>query len=193
VEDPVREVKRQDERVTDRVNATAAALLGLLHDGPLSGWDLVRTAKQRLGDFWSVTQSQVYRELAALDRAGLVEAGDPGVRDRRGYTITDRGREAFSAFLHAAPGPETIRYPLLLTLAFGDHLEPAALRALLADQRRVHEERLRGYLAQQDAAERAGADPRRLAPLRFGIRHERATLEWFDDLTDLEEADQASS
>jgi DNA-binding PadR family transcriptional regulator len=189
MEDPAAEVKRQDEGVPDRVNATAAALLGLLHDGPLSGWDLVRTAEQRLGGFWSLTQSQVYRELAALARNDLVEAGDPGVRDRRSYTITKRGRDAFAAFLHAAPGAETIRYPLLLTLAFSEHLDPSTLRSMLREQRRVHDERWRGYLAQEAAAVRAGADPRRLAPLRFGIRHERATLDWFDDLAELDDED----
>ena len=50
------------------VNATAAAILGLLHDGPMTGGDLVAAAGDRFGGFFSVTRSQVYRELPALDR-----------------------------------------------------------------------------------------------------------------------------
>ncbi len=52
------------------LNATAASLLGFLHEGPKTGWDLVATAQDRIGKFWSVTTSQVYRELAAMEAAG---------------------------------------------------------------------------------------------------------------------------
>lgn len=44
------------------LNSTAASLLGFLHEGPMSGWDLVNLAQERIGDFWTITQSQVYRE-----------------------------------------------------------------------------------------------------------------------------------
>ena len=70
------------------LNATAAALLGLLHRGPMTGWDLVTTAQERIGNFWTLTQSQVYRELARMTEIGLVTVGEPGPRDRKPYTIT---------------------------------------------------------------------------------------------------------
>ena len=60
------------------LNATAASLLGFLHGGPQTGWDLVATAERQIGAFWSITQSQVYRELTAMADAGLVEAGARG-------------------------------------------------------------------------------------------------------------------
>ena len=82
-----------------RLNATAASLLGFLVDGPKSGWDLVATAQRRIGDFWSLTQSQVYRELTAMAEAGLVEPGERGSRERRPYEITDAGRAAFAEWL----------------------------------------------------------------------------------------------
>ena len=48
--------------MTDKpLNTTAASLLGMLHDGPLSGWDLVAKAEDEIGAFWSLTRSQVYR------------------------------------------------------------------------------------------------------------------------------------
>src|SRR5690348_4915463 len=77
------------------VNATAAALLGLLDDGPATGYDLVGAAQEFLGDFWTVTRSQVYRELAAMADRGLVTAGAAGPRDRRPYQVTAEGRAAF--------------------------------------------------------------------------------------------------
>ena len=66
------------------LNATAGSLLGLLTDcGDLTGADLVRTAQTRIGSFYNVTRSQVYRELATLEGQGLVSAGPRGVRDAR--------------------------------------------------------------------------------------------------------------
>lgn len=73
------------------LNATAAALLGLLSHGDMSGHELYKTADTGVGDYWTITRSQVYRELAAKDAVGLVEAGDEGPRSRRPYALTDMG------------------------------------------------------------------------------------------------------
>jgi DNA-binding PadR family transcriptional regulator len=164
------------------LNATAASLLGFLHDGPQSGWDLVSTAQQVIGNFWSLTPSQVYRELASMAAAGLVTAGESGPRDRRAYELTDAGREAFREWLDAEPGREQIRYPLLLALAFARHLPADRLAAHLASHRRAHAEKLAGYRARREEALAAGAAPRDLVTLDFGIRYEAAVLDWFDHL-----------
>lgn len=166
------------------LNATAASLLGFLHAGPMTGWDLLATAQQRIGGFWSLTRSQVYRELTAMAAAGLVEAGAREKRDRQPFAITPAGREAFAAWVRTQPSGETIRFPLLLTVAFGDHLDRATLDALLADQRGYHERRHADYLARRDEVA-PFADRWSLATLDFGIRHEQAILDWFAALPDL--------
>jgi len=163
------------------VNATAASLLGFLHERPMSGWDLVATAEALIGDFWSVTRSQVYRELATMEAAGLVVAGPPGPRERRPFELTDAGRAAFQAWLREPPGPEQIRYPLLLTIAFGRHLPPERLAAFVTAHRQVHEERLAAYRALQAQAG-DNLDAYATATLDFGIRYEAAVLDWFDNL-----------
>ncbi len=157
--------------MSDRpLNATAASLLGFLHHGPLSGWDLVVTAQAVIGQFWTLTQSQVYRELTAMTDAGLVVVGQPGPRDRKPYTITDAGRAAFGAWIDREPGPETIRFPLLLTLAFGRHLPPDRLGVFLTHHRELHARTLAGYEEQHAAAHAAAGqpDPYALASLDFG-------------------------
>jgi DNA-binding PadR family transcriptional regulator len=170
-----------DGQASRPLNATAASLLGFLHAGPQTGWDLVRTAELRIGAFWSITRSQVYRELAAMSAAGLVVPGEAGPRDRRPYALTDAGRAAFLNWLDSPPGDEVIRFPLLLTVAFGAHLPPARLAAFAAEHRRRHEARLEGYRA-AIAAAGAEADRYALATLRFGVRYEQAVLDWFDEL-----------
>ena len=169
---------------TRPLNATAASLLGFLHDGPMTGWDLVSVAQDRIGDFWSLTQSQVYRELTAMAVAGLVVAGERGRRDRQPYAITDAGRRAFAEWVSREPGSETIRFPLLLTVLFGRHLPPDRLSEYVAAHRAVHAERLAGYERTRDElpADAADADPYGVATLQFGLAYERAVLDWFDGL-----------
>lgn len=166
------------------LNATAASLLGFLHEGPMAGYDLVAVAQQRIGDFWSLTQSQVYRELAAMAEAGLVEAGERGRRDRRPYALTDAGRAAFADWVNREPGMETVRFPLLLTVAFARHVAPERMTDFLARHRSAHADRLAGYEAQLAEVEplTGEMEPLALAALDFGITYERAVLEWFDGL-----------
>lgn len=165
------------------LNPTAASLLGFLHDGPQSGWDLVETARLRIGGFWTLTRSQVYRELAALADAGLVTVGPPGPRDRRPHTLTNAGRQAFAAWLEAGPDDETIRVPLLLTVTFGRHLDRARRAEILSEQRARREDRLDGYrrLAAAFDEDEPG-DPYARATVAFGIAYEEAALAWFDAL-----------
>ncbi len=167
------------------VNATAAALLGLLRDGPQTGYALSQRASAQFGDFWTVTRSQVYRELAIMADRDLVRAGAPGARDARPHEITAAGRDAFTAWLHAEPGPDVVRIPVLLRLAFVDDVDPGRLRELLDAQRAEHAARLAGYEESEQAALAAGATDRQLVTLRFGLAYERAVLGWFDGLIEL--------
>ena len=160
-----------------RLNATAASLLGFLLEGPKSGWDLVATAEARIGDFWSLTQSQVYRELAAMAEAGYVEAGERGPREGRPYVITDAGRAAFAEWAEQEPGMESIRFPLLLALGFGRHVPSDRIARWLVRHRAAHAELLSRYEAGPPPSDRYAA-----ATLDFGVRYERAVLEWFDAL-----------
>jgi DNA-binding PadR family transcriptional regulator len=175
--------------VTDRrLNATAASLLGFLHDRPLSGYELSATAEQAIGDFWSLTQSQVYRELAWMAEAGLVEPGEREARDRRRYALTDAGRVAFSEWVSRPPDTETIRHSLLLTVRFGRYLPPERLTTFLRQHRDAHAEKLRNYEEQASAmaaAPSAFRDPYAQATLAFGIAYERAVLGWFIEIQDI--------
>ena len=161
------------------LNPTAASLLGFLHAGEASGFELVEIAEAFIGDFWSLTRSQIYRELSAMAERGLVEAGPTGARSRRPYRLTDAGREAFAAWLAQPPGAEQIRFPLLLTLAFGASVDRDRLLGHVAEHRRRHVLRLADYRA---TAEAGGLDPYQRATLAFGIRYEEAVIAWTDDL-----------
>jgi PadR family transcriptional regulator, regulatory protein AphA len=67
------------------------ALLGLLREGPASGYDLLQVFKVSLHNTWPATQSQVYTELTKLADAGLLSVGAHGPRGRKEYELTDAG------------------------------------------------------------------------------------------------------
>jgi DNA-binding PadR family transcriptional regulator len=162
------------------LNATQGSLLGLLHEGELTGWDLLRRVEGGLSRFWNVTSSHVYRELRVLEERGLIEAGRPGVRDRVPFTITDAGREEFRDWISRPPGAEQMRFPLLVTLWFGRFLEAGRLATFVVQAREEHERRLELYESAHAVADTD--DPHQRAVLRFGIAYERAVIGWLDEL-----------
>lgn len=161
---------------TTTVNATAAALLGLLHGGPMTGGQLVAAAADRFGAFFSVTRSQVYRELPALTEDGLLKLGKQGPRASQQYVITPAGRRAFKAWLMAGSGADPVRSPLVLRLLHARSLT-VRQRAELVRTARV------AYAAKLDAARataRGEADPFLKPVADFTVAHIRAMLKLLD-------------
>lgn len=161
------------------LNATAASLLGFLHEAPMTGWDLQEHVEGIIGEFWHVTRSQIYRELKVLAEHGLVESMRIGPRDRQPYRITDMGRAAFQRWIAEDHGPPLMRLPIVLSVFFGKHVPFDKLRAFITGQRAHHQERLETY-----------EGFRKLVPdgtwsfeaLRMGFLFQRAMLEWLDTL-----------
>ncbi len=170
------------------LNATAASLLGFLQAQPRSGWEIAQAVEGTIGNFWNVTRSQVYRELRSLEERGLVEAGETGARDRRPYTVTDAGRRAFAAWIAREPGPDLVRSPLLLTVFFGEYLDPALLRRFLVLHRAQHEKQLAYYEELHDSLQGVETEEHSVLALRYGIEHERAVLRWLDSMPQLSDA-----
>ncbi len=158
------------------VNATAAALLGLLHTGPMTGGQLVAAAGDQFGSFFSVTRSQIYRELPALSEAGLVKPGKQGPRGSQQYVITAAGRRSFKAWLAGGSGADTLRSPLVLRLLHAGSLTAKQRGELVGASRAVYASRLE---AARTAA-RAEADPYRKAVADFTVAHTRAMLKLVD-------------
>ncbi len=163
------------------LNATQASLLGFLHEGPKTGWDLLDEVSRGLRKFWNVTSSHVYRELKALEELGLIAAaGKPGPRDRQPFKITRTGRRAFAQWLHQEPAHEQIRVPLLVTLWFGQHLDDDVLAGFVVTHRAEHERRLADYRALIDAT--VECDQHLRSVVEFGIAYEEAFLGWLGAL-----------
>jgi DNA-binding PadR family transcriptional regulator len=163
------------------VNQTAAALLGLLHEGPMTGGQLMAAAQRRLGAYWSMTRSQVYRELPVLADAGYVRMGKPGARSSQPYAITPAGKRAFARWLSEASIREALRNPVALRVAFGALQEPEQLRQTYAQATEQHSKALAEVREQIKEARKAG-DDFSAASLEFAAGYHRSVLSWLKNV-----------
>jgi DNA-binding PadR family transcriptional regulator len=165
------------------LNSTAAALLGLLRQrGPMNGNALTLTAKAAISDYWTVTRSQVYRELNSLRSRGLVSSGPLGPRESRDLSVTETGNAAFLSWLAAGPADDVIRMPLLLTVRFGADLPPGRLAEILEKFSSRHRKTLERYRQLQADLAGTPVDDYAIATLRFGIAFEEAIQRWIEEL-----------
>lgn len=159
------------------VNSTAAALLGLLHDGPATGGELIATAHSRYGGYFGLTRSQVYRELPALADAGLLRLGKQGARASQQYVLTAAGKKAFRTWVASGAGEvDAVRSPLALRLVHADQLTTAQRDDLVASSRAALAERL---VTARAAVSAAGA-PAQKAAAEFALAHVRALAKLVD-------------
>lgn len=110
------------------------AILGFLSLEPTSGYTLKQRFDGSVRSFWSATQSQIYRELHALEREGLVEVEavpGNGRPERKVYSLTRPGRAALERWLAEPLDALELRHPMLLKLVFAAHAAPAALGGIL--------------------------------------------------------------
>ncbi len=145
----------------------------------MTGWELDAAVEESIANFWNVTRSQVYRELRTLAERGYVQAGDAGPRDRRPYSITPAGREAFANWIVRDPGSPIVRMPLLLTVFFGRHLPPERLAEILEQELQGGAQALHQFEVMQQSF---GDDPFVRQVLQFGIDYQKTLLAWLQSL-----------
>jgi DNA-binding PadR family transcriptional regulator len=147
----------------------------------MTGGQLMATAEERLGRYWSMTRSQVYRELPALAELGYVKLGKPGPRSSQPYSITTAGKRAFVRWLTEEPGRDALRNSVALRIAFGDKQSQTQLRKLQETAVDYHNEELTRTREQAKEARKEG-DEYGAAALEFAVGYHRAALAWLKNV-----------
>jgi hypothetical protein len=176
------------------------ALLALLAERDLTGYELKLRFERVLGDFWQLNSGQVYSTLERMRRAGMVMRRPPQSTDRSprarphddtggdgvdaarvAFAITPPGRRALTQWI-ATPVARLrpVRDPLYVKLAFsGPEEVPLLLRALAHEMRRYGEatETLRALVARAPMSH--GGRVRWLVAEAARLTYE-AQLAWLD-------------
>ncbi len=135
------------------------AVLGLLKETPMSGYELKKQLTVKLGAFWRVSYGSLYPCLKRLagDGALDVEVAPFTSRKKHVYRLTERGNRLFHKLLESADMHDLEQDRFSLRLAFFRYLRP--------ETRLDQLERRRGYLQE------------RLADLRSSLRATRERMD----------------
>lgn len=165
------------------INKTRYAILGVILDGPASGYEIKSLMGRSTVYFWRESDSTIYPMLKVLAREGKVlsETVYVGKKKKEVFSITDRGREEFKAWFRSSTSEETPRNEFLLKLFFVTERKEMArlLRERLEKVKKIHEE----YKQIEARLEGIEDSPRkivRLKALRYGIFLLESEIQWLN-------------
>jgi DNA-binding PadR family transcriptional regulator len=122
------------------------AVLGLLKERPMHGYQLSRELGDSLGGLWRVSYGSLYPTLRRLESDAAIEseAGDVrGARRKKVYRITSKGEQIFLELLQETPqDTQTEDARFRMRLAFFRYLPPETRIRLLEKRRLALQDRL---------------------------------------------------
>jgi DNA-binding PadR family transcriptional regulator len=160
------------------------AILGLLKEKAMHGYELKQQLTQKLGHFWQVSYGSLYPALRDLRERGAIEPvydSEETSRRKNVYRITTRGEREFLELIEdpASTAWEEDKFPL--RFAFFRFVKPET-RLRLLERRRVYlEEKLADLRASLDA-DPAGIDTYTRSLMRHGVEATAADIAWLDEL-----------
>jgi DNA-binding PadR family transcriptional regulator len=165
------------------------AVLGLLKERPMHGYELKKRLDEKLGHFWQFSYGSLYPTLKRLSLEEHVAMEYPkGEASRRKnvYRITDQGEALFERLIEDAGREATEgREQFMLRLAFFRYMKPETRRRLL--------ERRRGYLQERLAKITAALknmrdrmDAYSLELMRYGVDETEHDIKWLDGMLEAE-------
>jgi DNA-binding PadR family transcriptional regulator len=108
--------------------------LGMLTDGPASGYDLKKQFQSSFSHFFAAGYGSIYPALSSLADKGLVsceEIAQDGKPDRKVYAITDEGHAFLLQALRKTDTCHKVRSEFLATLCFAHLMRPEDVEAVL--------------------------------------------------------------
>jgi len=108
--------------------------LGMLTDGPASGYDMKKCFESSFGHFFPAGYGSIYPALATLARNGLVEfenVEQDGRPDRKVYSITEKGRAALMEGLADQTATHKVRSEFLAMLWFAHLMSERQINRLI--------------------------------------------------------------
>ncbi|MBU9712334.1 PadR family transcriptional regulator [Evansella tamaricis] len=140
-------------------------MLGLLCYQDMSGYELKKTFDTSLQFMWNTKTSQIYRELQRMEEqnhvTSSVEVQDKKF-DRKVYSITNRGRDAFHEWVNKFPKNliAPIRDEFIIRVFFGEQIEANNLTFEIQRFKKQQEEELETILFIEKEAEKSAVEER---------------------------------
>lgn len=166
------------------VNKTRFAILGILLDGPRTGYEIKSLMSRSTAYFWRESDSTIYPMLKVLAKEGkaLSKVVYVGKKKKDVFSITETGRMEFKAWFENPTSEETPRNEFLLKLFFAANPEETkqVLQERLEKAEKIHQE----YEQIQARLENLTDSPRkeiRLTALRYGLFLLTSEIKWLTE------------
>jgi DNA-binding PadR family transcriptional regulator len=161
------------------------AILGLLKERSMHGYQLSKRLTDALGGFWRVSYGSLYPSLKRLERQGAVEQvfdQEAVGRRKNVYRITEKGEELFLELLQeAGHDTSTEDNRFRVRLAFFKYLAPDARIRLLERRRAYLEDRL-STITTSLAGTRERFDTYTLSLMQHGQETTEQDIAWLNGL-----------
>lgn len=179
----------------NRSDVLELAILGLLHEAPMHGYELRKRLNLLLGSFRAFSYGSLYPCLKSMAQHGLIVGTDStqtppphalaGKRSRNVYELTADGKEHFSQIL-ASSGPTTWEDEHFdVRFAFFAQTDVETRLRILEGRRTRLAERLE-QVRQSAARTRDRLDEYTLELQRHGLEQVEREVRWLDGLIDSE-------
>ena len=165
------------------------AVLGLLKERSMHGYELKKRLSDTLGGFWQVSYGSLYPALKRLQHEGAVEMVLPRVgvgRRKNVYRITEKGEELFAELLERAGHEATEDTGFSVRFAFFRYLQPETRIGLLESRRAFLQRRVSDLKTSlQNYRERI--DSYTLSLMNHGLASTESDIRWLDELIQAEQ------
>lgn len=159
------------------------ALLALLEQGPMYGYQLRAEFERRTGSTWPLNVGQVYTTLARLERDGLVEGTGADDEGHVTYQVTPAGRGEVAAwFTTPVSRSQPPRDELAIKLALAVTVPGVDVGAVIQQQRTATMSALQDYtrLKRAGGSAAGGADLAWTLVLDSLVFGAEAEIRWLD-------------
>jgi len=161
------------------------AILGLLKERPMHGYELKKRLSYMLGHFWTVSYGSLYPALKRLEKSAGIERAysvKAKTRNRNVYRITRKGETKFMRMLTEnvsnASLADTEKFDLRMT--FFQYLEPETRLELLEMRRMYLEDQVAKFKAYRSTNK--DEDRYRTGLLRHKVDQAKSDIRWLDRL-----------
>jgi DNA-binding PadR family transcriptional regulator len=165
------------------------AILGLLKERAMHGYQLKKRLADTLGSFWQVSYGSLYPALKRLQREGTVEMIFPREqvgRRKNVYRITEQGEALFAELLERAGQEATEDSGFSVRFAFFKYLKPET-RIRLLERRRAYLEGRWSNIRTSLQSYRERIDSYTVSLMNHELAATETDIKWLEDLIQAEQ------
>ena len=161
------------------------AILGLLKERPMHGYELKKRLSYMLGHFWTVSYGSLYPALKRLERAGDIERAysvREKTRHRNVYRVTRAGENDFIKLLGDTVTDNSFadNEKFDLRMAFFQYLEPETRLKLLEKRVKYLKEQIPKFKAYRSS--NRDQDRYRTSLFRHKVEQVKSDIRWLERL-----------